>query len=64
MFPSSDIFDDGIGVSGPDEGLGVQLGLGDEAIDGRLQIDDRAEGTAFEPPIGELGKEFLNGVEP
>ena len=49
---------------GPDEGLRLSVGLGDEAIDGGLQIDDRFEYAAFQPTARELGEETLDGVRP
>jgi hypothetical protein len=33
--------DDFIWISGPDERLGLMIGLFDEAVDGGLEIDDR-----------------------
>ena len=56
--------DDLIGVSGPDEGLGIMVGLFDEAVDRGLELDDRAEDAALETALGELGEEALDGVEP
>src|SRR5215469_16736005 len=56
--------DDRIWVSGPDEGLWVLVGLGEEALDGGLEIDERSEHTALEPASAELGKEALDGIEP
>ena len=41
--PAFDGGDDLIRVGGPDEGLGVMIGLFEEAIDGGLELDDRAE---------------------
>jgi hypothetical protein len=47
-----------------EERLGVLVGLVEIAVDGGLQIDDRAEDSALEPSLGEGGKESLHGVEP
>jgi hypothetical protein len=38
--------------------------VGDVAVDGSLQIGDRAERATFEPPPCEGGEEALHGVEP
>ena len=51
-------------MCGPDEGFGVGIGLGEEAVDGGLEFDDRAEHAAFEPSLGQLGEEALDGIEP
>ena len=40
------------------------MGLGDEAVDGGLEVDDRTEDAPFQTPPGELGEEGLDGVEP
>jgi len=44
---------DAIGVSGPDEGLGIGIGFREEAVDGGLEFDDRAEYAPLQPPPGE-----------
>ncbi len=62
--PSLDGVDDAVGISGPDEGFWVSIGLGDEAFDRRLEINDRMEHTSLEAPSGELGEEALDRVEP
>ena len=38
--------------------------LGDEAVDGGLEIDDRGKNSAFQPSFGESSEEALDGVEP
>ena len=38
--------------------------LGDEAVDGGLQVGKRAEHAALQAPPGERGEEALDGVEP
>jgi hypothetical protein len=43
LVPSSDGGDDFVGVCGPCEGLRVGVGLGEEAVDGGLEVDDGAE---------------------
>ena len=62
--PALDGGDDFVGIGGPDEGLGVVVVLGEEAVDGGLQVDDGVEDAALEAPLGELGEEALDGVEP
>ena len=54
--PAFDGSDDFVGIGGPFEGLGVIVGLFDEAVDGGLEIDDRAKDAAFETPSGQLGE--------
>jgi hypothetical protein len=43
LAPAADGSDDLVGISGPDEGLGTVIKLGEEAIDGGLEIDDGSE---------------------
>ena len=62
--PSSDSGDDAVRVGGPHEGLGIFVGFGNEAIDGGLQLDDRAEHAAFQAALCEFGEEALDGIEP
>ncbi len=40
------------------------VGLVDEAVDGGLKLDDRAEDAPFEAFLGELGEEAFDSVEP
>ena len=47
--------DDALWIGGPDEGFRIGVGLGDEAVDGELQVNDGLEDAAFEA---------LDGVEP
>ena len=56
--------DDLIGVGGPHEGLGVAVGLGEEAFDCGLEIDERSEHSALQPSPGQFGEEALDGIEP
>jgi hypothetical protein len=63
LVPASDGGDDFIGICGPDEGFGIIVGFAEEAVDGGLEIDDRAEHAAFEAALG-LGEEALDSVEP
>ena len=62
--PAPDLFDDGVGIGGPGEGLGVFVGLREEAVDGGLEIDDALEDAALEPLLGQLGEEAFDRVEP
>ena len=62
--PSADGCDDLIGIGGPDEGFSMSVGVGDEAVDGGLQLDDRGKQAAFQPAIGELGEEAFDGIQP
>jgi hypothetical protein len=57
--------DDRVRIGAPDKGccLGLVV-LGDEAVDGGLQIGDGAEDAKFQPPTRELGKEAFDGVQP
>ena len=64
MVPTSNGRDDAIGISGPDERFCILVGLGKEALDGGLQIGQRAEHPALEPALAELGKEALDRIEP
>ena len=46
------------------EGFGLKVRLGDEAVDGSLEIDDASKDTALKSPFRELGEEAFDGVEP
>src|SRR3954451_6390167 len=59
-----DLLEDVLRPGGPDERPRVAVGLGEEAVDRRLQLNERAEHAAFEPALGELGEETLDGVQP
>lgn len=62
--PSTDGNDDLVRVFGPAEGLRALIILFDEAVDGGLEGDNGVEHAAFEPTVGQLGEETLNGVDP
>jgi len=64
MEPSFDGGDDLVRVSFPDERLWGLVVLLDEAVDGRLAIDEGVEAAVFEPSAGELGEKALNGIQP
>jgi len=42
--------DDFLGIGGPSEGLWLLVGFPEDAVDGGLQLDNRAEHAALEPP--------------
>ena len=64
VVPALDLGDDGVGVGGPDEGLGSVVVLGEIAVDRGLEVDERVEHAALQPSPGELGEEGLDRVEP
>lgn len=58
MVPTSDGGDDFIGVGSPLEGLGVvAVMLGDETVDGGLEVDQRVKDAALQPAFGQPGQE-------
>ncbi len=57
---ASDGSDDLVWIGGPGEGSWSVVGLGEEAIDGGLEVDDGSEDAA----LGQLGEEAFHGVEP
>ena len=64
MSPALDGGEDRVGGFGRDERLGFVVGLGDEAVDGGLQFDDRGEDAALEVLPGEPGKPAFDRVPP
>jgi len=54
--------DDFVWIGGPDEGLWLLVVVGDEAIDGGLEIDDAFEDAALEAPLGSTT--FLRSTMP
>lgn len=62
--PTLDGGDDVVGVSGPDEGFGFLVVLGEIAVDGSLEVDDGVEDAALEAPLRQLGEEALERVAP
>ncbi len=56
--------DDIVWISGPNERLGLLVMFVDEAIDGGLKIDHGMEHASFQPALGQLGEEALDGIEP
>jgi hypothetical protein len=59
LVPAPDGGDDFVGIGSPGEGFGVVVGFGEEAVDGGLQLDNRAEHAALEPPPRQLAEEAL-----
>jgi hypothetical protein len=51
LLPASDGGDGFVGIGGPGKGLWRLVGLGEEAMDGGLQIDDRSEDAALEASL-------------
>jgi hypothetical protein len=47
LVPSSDSSDDFVGIGGPSEGFGIKVGLGDEAVNSSLEIDNASKDTAL-----------------
>jgi hypothetical protein len=45
--------DDFVWIGGPDKGLWLLVVVGDEAIDGGLEIDDAFEEAALEAPLAQ-----------
>ena len=64
MLPSLDGGENSVWIGGPDEGFGVGIGFLDEAVDGSLKVDNRAEDAALEAASGEFGEEALDRVQP
>ena len=60
--PAPDGGDDFVGIGGPSEGLRLVVVFFEEAVDGGLEVDDRAEHTAFQPPFGEFAKNPLTAL--
>jgi hypothetical protein len=63
LAPSIDGSDDFVGIGGPDKGLGRMIGLGDEAVDGGLELDEGSEDATLEASPRELGEKAFDGVE-
>jgi len=54
--PSFDGGDDFVGICGPDEWFRVGILLGDEAVDGRLKVENGVEYAALQPSFESLAK--------
>jgi hypothetical protein len=64
LVPACGCGDDFVWVGGPGEGLRLLVVVGDEAVDGGLEIGDAIEDAAFQAALGQDGEEPLDGVEP
>ena len=64
MVPAPDCGDDFVGVGGPCEGLGLDVMIVEESVNGGLEISDGSKDAALQSAPGELGEEPLDGVEP
>ena len=64
MDPALHGSNDAVGVSGPDEGLGIGIGFREEAVDGGLEFDDRAEYAPLQPPPRQPREQGLDRIEP
>src|SRR5258708_7054855 len=62
--PAFDGSDDFVGVCGPCERLWSLVCLGDEAVDGGLEIDDGSEDASLQSALGQFGEVPLHGVQP
>jgi hypothetical protein len=60
--PALDSGDDAARFGGPDEGLGIIVGLGDEAMDGGLEVVDGTKDAALEPALTELAKKVSTAL--
>ena len=64
LVPTVDLFDDAVGIGGPDEGFGFAIVLAEIAVDRRLQVDERAEDAALQAPPGQRGEKAFDGIGP
>jgi hypothetical protein len=64
LVPAFDGRDDFVGIGRPSERLWQLISLGEEAVDGGLQVDDGSKDATFQSLFAELGEETLHGVEP
>src|SRR5271165_257620 len=62
--PAFDGGDGFVGVCGPCEGLWGLVCLGEEAVDGGLEVDDGSEDAALQSSLGQRGEVTLDGVQP
>ena len=56
--------EDAFWVGGPDEWVGIGIGIGDEGVDGELLVNDGLEDAALKALARELGEEAFDGVKP
>jgi hypothetical protein len=64
LVPSFDRDDNFVWIGGPCKGFGVVVMLGEEAVDGGLEVDNRVEDAALQTALGEPGEETLHGIQP
>ena len=64
MLPAFDSGEDLLGIGGPNEWLGVVVGVGEEAVYGGLQFWEGSKHAPLEAPSRELGEEAFDGIEP
>ena len=57
LLPAFDSGEDALWIGGPYEGLGIGVCLGDEVVDGGLQVNDGSEHASLEATARELGEE-------
>ena len=62
--PAVDLFDNAIGIGGPDERFGFSVVLAEIAVDRGLQVDERAEDAALQPPAGQRREKAFDGIGP
>src|ERR1700757_2214671 len=62
--PAIDGGNDFVGIGRPDEGLWFIVRLGEEAVDGGLEVNDRVKDAALQADAGELGEVAFDGIEP
>jgi hypothetical protein len=62
--PAIDGGDDFVGIGRPDEGLWFIVRLGQEAVDGGLEVNDRLKDAALQAAAGELGEVAFDGIQP
>ena len=63
MAEVSDAGEDGIGGLGPDEGLGLGVGLVDVGMDGRFEVGRAGEHALLQAPAGQEREPALDQVE-
>ena len=64
LFPAFDSGEDALWIGGPYEGFGIGVCLGEEAVDGDLQVTDGSEHASLEATARELGEEAFDRIEP
>ena len=64
LVPTFDRSDDAVRIGCPSELRGLHVVLGEEAVDGGLEVDEGMEDAAFEAAFGEGGEEPFHCVQP